>query len=325
MLVRKITLFFILLLLSFKIFAGPSTALLPEEYGMVYNSRKSVVKIISKKSVGTGFIVKISENKAFIITVAHVIEGDPNPKVEFFDKKGDKFSSEILYAEGGNSDKGLAILLVKDSKIPKDVLPLQLSEKNTKDFLTDLDRRDANMFTFGFPQGGADWAYAELTYSGAQGRDLFFSGNIHSGNSGGPLIKNDKVIGIITVSGQFVQAVSSLAISEFSRSLIDLPIDSNNGYSEQIHESEGIGQKKLYPPTILGNRVALVIGNDNYKSHSLSTSINDARDISQALKELGFDVILEVDVNRKAIEKSISDFTKQLTKCQVAIDYKNRY
>jgi len=181
--------------------------------------KSSVVKITSKNRVGTGFVVKLDQNAVYITTVSHVVEGDPTPTIKFL---GDKeFKAQVLYAESDNPDKGLALLSIKGDDIPDNVVPLYLSEKSLRNFNLDLERRDKAIFTFGFPIGGANWAYTELTYSGQKGRDLHFSGNIHNGNSGGPLIKDNKVIGIITVMGQFVHATSAFAIKEFLIGSID--------------------------------------------------------------------------------------------------------
>ena len=34
--------------------------------------------------VGTGFVVRVDKDAAYIVTAAHVTEGDPNPTVTFF-------------------------------------------------------------------------------------------------------------------------------------------------------------------------------------------------------------------------------------------------
>ena len=50
--------------------------------------RAGVVKIVStldgKRRTGTGFAVKADGTSVYLVTAAHVIEGDPTPKVEFF-------------------------------------------------------------------------------------------------------------------------------------------------------------------------------------------------------------------------------------------------
>ena len=51
--------------------------------------RGGVVKIMSTDRegmhrTGTGFVVKVEGKSVYIVTAEHVVEGDPNPRVEFF-------------------------------------------------------------------------------------------------------------------------------------------------------------------------------------------------------------------------------------------------
>ncbi len=66
-----------------------------------------------------------------------------------------------------------------------------------------------------------------------------------------------------------------------------------------------------------GNRVALVIGNADYKSARLKNSVNDAKDIAKSLEKLDFDVILKTDVNRRQIESGMNTFYKKLQRAEV--------
>ncbi|MDM8559628.1 hypothetical protein [Candidatus Parabeggiatoa sp. HSG14] len=72
----------ILVLLS--LFALPTVVsaglLIPDEYKIHQEIKKAVVKITSNNRVGSGFVVKVIQNKAYIMTVAHTIEGEPQPK-----------------------------------------------------------------------------------------------------------------------------------------------------------------------------------------------------------------------------------------------------
>jgi S1-C subfamily serine protease len=198
----------------------------------VYKTRlhvkKSIVKIINNRiinnrKVGTGFIVQVHEDKIYIVTVTHVVKGNPTPTIEFLGNR--EFKAKILHTEAANNpENGLVLLLLKNEDIAKEVSALYLSEKNLEDFYVDLENREKVIFTYGFPRGGADWAYTQLIYSGNKGRELLFSGDINEGNSGGPLVKGNKVIGIITMRGQSVHATSVLTLKEF---LIGLDVFSN--------------------------------------------------------------------------------------------------
>jgi len=55
-------------------------------------------------------------------------------------------------------------------------------------------------------------------------------------------------------------------------------------------------------------RVALVIGNGAYPSVPLKNPVNDARDLSEALKGLGFSVTLVTDADLTSMSRAIRDF-----------------
>lgn len=68
-------------------------------------------------------------------------------------------------------------------------------------------------------------------------------------------------------------------------------------------------------------RVALVIGNSNYQIGILKNPKNDATDVAQALKKLGFSVILEIDANQKSMDNAILRFGRELANGGVGLFY----
>ncbi len=67
-------------------------------------------------------------------------------------------------------------------------------------------------------------------------------------------------------------------------------------------------------------RVALVIGNSNYvHTAPLANPANDARAIAAALKRLGFDVVLALDVTQSEMAQPLSEFAKLLQGADVAL------
>ncbi len=62
----------------------------------------------------------------------------------------------------------------------------------------------------------------------------------------------------------------------------------------------------------LETRLALVIGNGAYKNSPLRNSVNDARDMTEALKKLGFEVIYKKNSGLRAMEKAVRKFGKRL-------------
>jgi len=169
--------------------------------------KKSVVKITSQGRQGTGFIVGLMRDTAYILTVSHVVASDLTPKVEFFGQPLE-FKAKILASEG-QQENGFALLTVTGS-IPSDTIPLYVANN-------DLEQGDS-VFTFGFPLNGGDWAYDELSYSSRIAREILFSGSdMEEGNSGSPLIKGDEVVGMVTSVTKFAYANSSASIREFLR------------------------------------------------------------------------------------------------------------
>lgn len=68
-------------------------------------------------------------------------------------------------------------------------------------------------------------------------------------------------------------------------------------------------------------RVALVIGNSNYETAPLKNPVNDARDMSTALKNYGFDVIYKENVDQNEMKRAIREFGTQIRNAKVALFY----
>lgn len=86
---------------------------------------------------------------------------------------------------------------------------------------------------------------------------------------------------------------------------------------ELVQEKSDNNQKK---PT--DRRIALVIGNGNYQNVSkLSNPVNDARDMAETLKDLGFEVFYGEDQTVEQMKRLIKDFGAQLTKGGVGLFY----
>jgi TPR repeat protein len=69
-------------------------------------------------------------------------------------------------------------------------------------------------------------------------------------------------------------------------------------------------------------RVALVIGNGGYRSvPELANPPNDARDVADALKALGFAVTLGVDLDQARMQRAIDDFARAAATADVSLFY----
>jgi uncharacterized caspase-like protein len=59
-------------------------------------------------------------------------------------------------------------------------------------------------------------------------------------------------------------------------------------------------------------RIALVIGNNRYKQSPLDNCVNDANDLSEALKSIGFLVTSKTDLNCEAMDEEIENFVESI-------------
>ena len=68
-------------------------------------------------------------------------------------------------------------------------------------------------------------------------------------------------------------------------------------------------------------RIALVIGNADYKINPLANTLNDAQDMAKALEDLDFKVTLLQNANRKTMRDAIYDFSDKLNEDTVGLFY----
>lgn len=165
------------------------------------NINKSVVRIFAeiisinpyipfnsippRRSQGTGFFI---DNKGHILTCSHVVDSAVNILIDIPSISTDKLKCELLYIV---PHFDLALLKIKDYK-NKNFLELGNSD--------DIKMSD-KVFAVGFPRsintvGGNNIKYTLGIVSGHQEGLIQTDTPINSGNSGGPLFKNNKVIGV---------------------------------------------------------------------------------------------------------------------------------
>src|SRR5438477_3037450 len=72
-------------------------------------------------------------------------------------------------------------------------------------------------------------------------------------------------------------------------------------------------------PGAAAERVALLIGNNNYGSTPLRNAVNDAHDLGEALKELGFQVIVRENASRRDMIDAIREFGQAIDGANTAL------
>src|SRR5882724_3650058 len=66
-------------------------------------------------------------------------------------------------------------------------------------------------------------------------------------------------------------------------------------------------------------RVALVIGNAAYAGAALQSTRNDAQDIAEALKKLGFEIVLGLDLDHERFAGTLETFARALDGADVGL------
>lgn len=216
--------------------------------------KKGVVKISAKFSksekVGTGFIVGKGSKHLFIVTASHVVEGESeipqSINVTFFTHQEEPLVAEVINKEGGDP-RGLALLKV-GGDLPDEV---EILEWDTQTRFYGGEE----VHVIGFPQfGGNPWAVTRGTLSGFDGPILKFTGVVEEGNSGGPLLYQGKIIGVIVeILRQFGNAKPS-QIAQFT-------VENWPGFTRQVR----IEPENILPQTatdavdLAGKRLAALV------------------------------------------------------------------
>ena len=172
-------------------------------------AKKAVVKIISQAEginrVGTGFIAKLDENAAYIVTASHVIAGDSKPQVCFYPDAEKTHQATVIGTEG-DLPRGLALIRVQ-GPLPPGLARLGI------DASFNLEASE-QVSIIGFPRlAGTPWAITPITIVGRQGTAITFTGAADEGSSGSPVLRHGWVTALVAEkSGDFGYAVPAAAL-----------------------------------------------------------------------------------------------------------------
>jgi tetratricopeptide (TPR) repeat protein len=79
-------------------------------------------------------------------------------------------------------------------------------------------------------------------------------------------------------------------------------------------------QEKVVPKAAAKTRVALVIGNSEYKfGNRLPNPVNDAGDFANVLRKLGFEVIEGRNLDKRSMDQKIAEFARKLDKAGIGL------
>lgn len=149
-----------------------------------------VVKIIGQLEKGTGFIFQLAPDTAYIVTASHVVEATKQPEIMFF--QNDKPFPASVKGTEGEIPRGLALLVVSGKEnLPSGLSALPLAPS------VPLGPPD-EIIVIGFPRFLDVLSIIKGNIVARKGRDIIFSGPIQKGISGGPMIKEGRVVGLVT-------------------------------------------------------------------------------------------------------------------------------
>jgi osmotically-inducible protein OsmY len=115
------------------------------------------------------------------------------------------------------------------------------------------------------------------------------------------------------------RTLSELALVEREKST-GVQITTNDNLSNAANRKNNPDEQQ---PVLagMGKRVALVIGNSNYRTHPLRNPLNDANDVSSALKSSGFQVIDLRDASLQQMRAGVRQFGDRLISNDVGLVY----
>ena len=133
------------------------------------------------ESVGTGFFI-LGKNSGYILTCCHVVKNSVNIEITIPSKGKKKYSAIIISV---NDDYDLALLKTK------------YKNENYLEFFDSDDLVQGDMLSaVGYPLGQERVKISNGILSGYEKYFLQTDAAINEGNSGGPLMKDNKVVGV---------------------------------------------------------------------------------------------------------------------------------
>ncbi|MEO5742379.1 MAG: serine protease [Vicinamibacterales bacterium] len=173
----------------------PAPSATAQDQSGVEELKSSVVRIVSKAAdgqprTGAGFIVRVDGELVYIATAAHVITGDMKPQVTFYFDKRRPVAAEPGDLEIDNLTAGLGYVIVRDPAVAKRARPLGWSSV--------MPRGGEQIVAIGFNQGAGEWGVSTGTVASVSGSDIRIDARVDEGNSGGPILMNGSVVGMVT-------------------------------------------------------------------------------------------------------------------------------
>ncbi len=124
----------------------------------------------------------------------------------------------------------------------------------------------------------------------------------------------------VPTDGYDLKVDRTLALSEgVNRIVVSVRNGDGIATSEKVITYQGINPTPIFND----KRIAFVVGNSHYSNSemNLANPENDARDVAEKLKGLGFEVVLKLDATKENMEKELSVFGEKAKDYDVAMFY----
>ncbi len=248
-------------------------------------------KGMQQATSGSGFVYKISDNDAYILTNNHVINGCDSVKVTFTNNK--TYDVKIV---GGENYADIAVLKLSKN----DIISVAEIGKSEDSKLGDtvftvgapLDNSYSGTVTRGIISGKDRMVAVSLSdYSSSQGdyimKVIQTDAAINSGNSGGPLVNsNGEVIGITNMK---------LVSSGVEGMGFAIPIEDAINYAKQIEKNGKIARPAL-GITMKENTESLFGFTQSQEGVVIETIVSNSSAEKSGLKS--GDIIIGIDDNK---------------------------
>ncbi len=186
-------------------------ATIPSAAQTIDELKRGVVKITAQTKdmsmVGTGFIVRLERDAVYVVTAAHVLGSDPQPKVEFFTKPS-PVRATVVNKEG-EEVTSLALLMIQGrDNVPSGITALPIATAVRLSGGEDI-------VVIGHPRSAGDWTVLKRSIARREGRHVKVDANVDEGSSGGPMLQNGKVVGLVAGTTKYGLAVTASSIREY--------------------------------------------------------------------------------------------------------------
>ena len=169
--------------------------------------RRSVVRVMGNRdnSIGSGSVIKVEGQTAYILTAHHVIAEDIHQRrrsvpVEFYP---DTLLEARLSEHRSDPGNDIAVLIVENLPAPA---PPAIPWGDS-----DTIQETQRVFALGHPRGALNWAVTDGFISGLQAGKMYFSGTaVNRGNSGGPLLNDQGAF--VGMNQQLVEGALGIAL-----------------------------------------------------------------------------------------------------------------